>query len=509
MSGPAGETAGGETAGGETAGGETAGGETAGGARRLSDARLAGLPAAVGRPVVDRSRVAVGVVHLGVGNFHRAHQAVVFDDLIAAGDLRWGVCGVSLRRSAMREALQPQDGLYTLLVRDGAGTRARVVGALRELRVAPGSPESVIARLATDDTRLVTLTITEKGYDETGPASAVGLLAAGLDARRRAGAGGLSVLSCDNLSHNGARLHERLVRAAHGIDPALAAWVGREVACPDSMVDRIVPATTDADRAEAAAILGVEDAWPVAAEPFVQWVVEARFAGEPPPLEAAGVQFVADVAPWEAMKLRLLNAAHSALAYLGAPAGLATVDAAIAQPVLRAFVERLWRQAAPTLPPAVRGEAPAYGERLLERFTNPALRHRLLQIAMDGSQKLPQRLVATLRDARRLGVPHDAPLWAIAAWMRFVAGADERGDALPLDDPLAARLRSVATAPGDAARTVHALLRVHEVFGTDLGGDPALVAEIARALDLLRRLGSIGALRAAGAAGALSSAPRP
>jgi fructuronate reductase len=474
---------------------------------RLSDRTLAGLPAGVASPAYDRGRSAVGVVHLGVGNFHRAHQAVVFDDLLAAGDPRWGVCGVSLRRPAMRDSLHPQDGLYTVLVRDGSGTRARVIGALRALQVAPEAPAAVIARLAAADTRLVTLTITEKGYDETGPASAVGLLAAGLAARRAAGGAGLSVLSCDNLSHNGARLHERLLRAAHAIDPALAAWVGREVACPGTMVDRIVPATVEADRAEAQALLGCTDAWPVAAEPFAQWVVEGRFAGEPPPLAAAGVQVVADVAPWEAMKLRLLNAAHSALAYLGAPAGLASVDAAIAQPVLRAFVAHLWREATPTLPAAVRREAPAYGASLLARFDNPALRHRLLQIAMDGSQKLPQRLVATLREARASGAPHDALLWAVAAWMRYLAGVDERGGALPLDDPLAARLRALATAPGDTAGTVRGLLGVAEVFGADLAGDPALVASLARALEALRVLGSIGALAAAGMPGALSSAP--
>jgi len=472
---------------------------------RLSDAALGTLPSGVGRPAYDRSRVSVGVVHLGVGNFHRAHQAVAFDGLLAAGDLRWGVCGVSLKRPAMRDALSPQDALYTLLVRDGGGTRPRVIGALRELLVAPEAPRAVVERLAAAGTRLVTLTITEKGYDEAGPDSAVALLVQGLAARRAAGAGGLSVLSCDNLSRNGARLHERLMRAAHALDPSLADWVRRELACPDTMVDRIVPATTDTDRGEASALLACEDAWPVAAEPFMQWVVETRFAGEVPPLASVGVQLVADVAPWEAMKLRLLNAAHSTLAYLGASAGLATVDAAIAAPPLRAFVERLWCQAGATLPEAVRPEVTGYGMRLLERFANPALRHRLLQIAMDGSNKLPQRLVATLRDARRAGVPHDAPLWAIAAWMRFTAGTDERGGTLPLEDPLAARLRPIAAATGDATQTVRAMLGIREVFGDDLYEDEALVAALATALQTLRVRGSLAAFAADGTPVALSS----
>ncbi len=470
---------------------------------RLSDATLASLPADVARPAYDRTRASVGVVHLGAGNFHRAHQAVAFDDLLAAGDPRWGVCGVSLVRPAMRDALAPQDGLYALLVRDGSGTRVRVVGALRELRVAPEAPAAVVARIAAPDTRLVTLTITEKGYDDDGPGGAVALLAAGLAARRAAGRGGLSLLSCDNLSRNGARLAARLREAATAADPALADWIDARVACPDTMVDRIVPATTDAERAEAAARLGVGDAWPVAAEPFTQWVVARRFAGEAPPLDAVGAQYVDDVAPWEAMKLRLLNAAHSSLAYLGAPAGIATVDAAIAEPRLRAFLGRLWAQAAATLPGAVRAEAPTYGARLLERFANPALRHRLLQIATDGSRKLPQRLVATLLEARRAGLPHDAPLLALAAWVRFCAGRDEAGGRLPLDDPLAARLR--AAAEGDAAGVARAMLAIGEVFG-DASADDALAGDLAAALRALRDRGSLGAIAADGATLALSSA---
>jgi fructuronate reductase len=464
---------------------------------RLSEATLAALPADVARPSYDRRAARIGVVHLGLGHFHRAHQAVVFDDLLAAGDPRWGVCGASLKRGAVRDALAPQDGLYTLLVREGTGTRLRVIGAVAELRVAPEAPAALLARIAAVETRLVTLTITEKGYDETGPASALGTLAAGLAARRAAGRGGLSVLSCDNLSRNGARLAARLRAEAAAIDPALADWIDSAVACPDTMVDRIVPATTDGDRAEAAARLGVDDAWPVSAEPYTQWVVERRFAGEPPPLEAAGVALVDDVASWEAMKLRLLNAGHSSLAYLGAAAGLATVDAAIAEPRLRAFVLRLWAQTTPTLPDAVRDRAPAYGTRLLERFENPALRHRLAQIAMDGSRKLPQRLLPTLVAARRAGLPHDAPLLALAAWIRHCAGRDDAGGALALHDPLAAQLREAATAHGDALVTVRAVLAVDAAFA-EAAADDGLVRAIAAALGALRGHGTLATLGALG-----------
>jgi fructuronate reductase len=463
---------------------------TAGAGRpaRLCDAALAGLPADVRRPGYPRAGVAIGVVHLGVGNFHRAHQAIAFDDLLVAGDLRWGVCGVSLRSAATREALGPQDGLYALLERDGGGTRVRVPGALRELLLAPAQRAAAIARLADPAVRAVTLTITEKGYDDLGPSGAIALLRDGLAARRAAGAGGLTLLSCDNLAGNGRRLRERLLQAA-AADATLAAWLEREAACPDTMVDRIVPATVDADRAEAAARLGCADAWPVACEPFSQWVVEARFAGETPPLERVGVRVVADVAPWEAMKLRMLNAAHTALAMLGAPAGIATVDAAIAEPRLAAFVDRLWTQVAATLPASVRAEAPAYAARLRERFANPALRHRLLQIAQDTSRKLPQRLVATVDDAAAAGRPYDAALLAIAGWMRFCAGADGRDGELPLDDPLAARLRPLARTPGDAHGAVHAMLALPEVF-------PAHWARDARRADALAA--ALGALRARG-----------
>lgn len=474
---------------------------------RLCDRALAaGLPAGVRTPGYAREAVGIGVVHLGVGNFHRAHQAVAFDDLLAHGDARWGICGVSLRRPLMHEALAPQDGLYTLLERDGAQTRVRVVGALQERIVAPRDPAALARRLAAATTRLVTLTITEKGYDETGPGSAVAVLRDGLAARRAAGAGGLTLMSCDNLSANGTRLHARLLAAAAD-DVALAHWIERQVACPDTMVDRIVPATTDDDRALAASRLGCVDAWPVPTEPFSQWVVQRRVAGEAPPLERAGVTWVEDVGPWEAMKLRLLNAAHSALAYVGAAAGFATVDAAVADPRLRAFVLRLWAQATPTLPSEVREAAPAYCERLLGRFANPALGHRLLQIATDGSRKLPQRWLATLREARRDGLAHDALLLALAGWMRFCAGRDDAGDTLPLDDPLSERLRAAAATPGDAIRAVHAMLAIDAVFDASARADAELARSIARVLGALRQTGARAAIGRHGECLALSSPP--
>jgi fructuronate reductase len=459
---------------------------------RLSIAALAGLPADVERPRYPLDRVRLGVVHLGVGNFHRAHQAVAFDRLLEAGDLRWGICGVGLRRDAMSAALGPQDGLYSVIERDASGQRVAVVGALRRLLGPADGLAAAVARIASPEVAIVTVTVTEKGYDDAGPGSAAGVLAAGLAARRAAGAGGLTAISCDNLQHNGRRLRERvLAEAAPGGD-ALLAWLEREVAFPDGMVDRIVPATTAQDRADAAARLGCEDAWPVPAEPFSQWVLEDRFAGPRPALDSAGVQFVADVAPWEAMKLRLLNAAHSALAWLGAPAGLATVDLAIAEPRLLAAVERLWSQAAPTLPDAVQAKAPDYTRALLERFRNPTIGHRLVQIAMDGSRKLPPRLLATLADCRRLGLPHDALLDVVAAWMHWVGGRDDDGAPHRVDDPLASRLaQAAAQDPVDAVR---ALLRIEAVFDDALALDPVLERALVQRLTGFREKGTLAAL---------------
>lgn len=472
---------------------------------RLHPDVLDRLPAGVKRPARRGGAVPPGVVHLGVGNFHRAHQAMAFEDLALAGDLRWGVCGVSLRRPAMRDALRAQDGLYTVLEREGRGTRARVVGSLRELLVASESSATVRDRLASPHTRLVTLTITEKGYDQTDAGSALALLVDGLAARQAAAAGGLTLMSCDNLSGNGRQLRERLIRAAcagsRGVAAgglSLARWIEHEVVCPDTMVDRIVPATTDADREEAERLLGLHDAWPVATEPFSQWVIEARCAGEAPPLDRVGARWVDDVAVWEAMKLRLLNAAHSSLAYLGVPLGLATVDEAVADPSLRTFLERLWQQVEPTLPGQVRGEVGPYTRSLLTRFANPALRHSLLQISADGSRKLPQRLLSSLRQARRAGLPHGALLLGVAAWMHFLIGEPDpcarAASRWSVDDPLAGQLLPLAREGTGLRARVGALLGVQAVFGDDLHQDAGLRDALTQSLERLQTQGARAAI---------------
>ncbi|MBH1999986.1 MAG: mannitol dehydrogenase family protein, partial [Sphingomonadaceae bacterium] len=319
----------------------------------------AALPADVIRPRYDRAAVTCGVVHLGIGAFHRAHQAVVFDDALNAGDLRWGIIAASLRSPQVREQMAPQDGLYTMLVRDGAADQARIIGAVHDVIVAPDDPQALLAALASPDTHIVTLTITEKGYKldpATGalieedpqlaadlgslesPQTAPGYLVAALALRRAAGLSPFTAISCDNLPHNGTRLREAVLALARRHDATLADWIAAEGAFPETMVDRIVPATTPDDIIALADRLGVEDRAMVKTEPFLQWVIEDKFCG-PRPDFGAGVQVTAAVAPWEEAKLRLLNGAHSGIAYLGGLAAIEHVHDVLALPEARAFVE--------------------------------------------------------------------------------------------------------------------------------------------------------------------------
>ncbi len=479
---------------------------------RLSLSTLADLPTAVARPPYDIGAADVGVVHLGVGAFHRAHQAAYLDEILSRGHAGWAICGASLRSPDTSDALDPQDGLYTLAERSGAGDRLRVIGSLRRLLVAPRDPDALLAAMCDPRVRIVALTVTEKGYchdpasgtlDEAHPdiradlanphrpVSAPGYLVEALARRRAAGIAPFTVLTCDNLPANGKTVARVTTRLAALRDTDLGRFVAGEVAFPSTMVDRIVPATTDDDRALVAAGLGMEDAWPVMAEPFSQWVVEDRFPLGRPPLEEVGVELVSDVEPFEHMKLRLLNGAHSTLAYLGYLAGHATIADTMAVPAFARLVARLQDEEVTStlhLPAGV--DVAAYKRALRERFGNPALRHRTWQIAMDGSQKLPQRLVATARDRLEAGAPLPLLALGVAGWMRYVTGRDERGNAIDVRDPLAARLKALADEAGpDAARLAPALLSVREVFA-DVGADPRFAGPVR---DALARLMAHGA----------------
>ena len=462
-------------------------------ALRLSLSTLDRLPASVWRPGYDLASVRVGVVHLGIGAFHRAHQAVYLDDRLAA-EPSWAVCGASLRSAGTAGALNPQDGLYTVAVRSGEGERLRVVGSVRRLLVAPSDPAALLEGMTNPAVRIVSLTVTEKGYchdpatgelndghpdiradlaDPARPRSAPGFLVEALRRRRQAGIPPFTVLSCDNLPANGEICARVVARLAALRDPDLGRFVAGEVPCPSTMVDRIVPATTDADRDAVSETLGLADAWPVLAEPFTQWVIADRFPAGRPRLEEAGAELVADVAPFELMKLRLLNGSHSTLAYLGVLSGYGTVADAIADPDFARLIRELMdEEVTPTLSLPPGADLPAYKAALLARFANPALRHRTEQIAIDGSQKLPQRLLGTARDRLRAGAPITRLALAVAGWMRFITGRGEDGRPIAVQDPLARRLQSLADEAGPVAeRLVPALLGVRDIFGDDLPRD--------------------------------------
>ncbi len=477
--------------------------------------RLSAAKAAKDLPY-HRESVTPGIVHLGVGAFHRAHMAAYIDDILAI-DPSWGIIGASLRRPDTSMALRPQDFLYTLIVRDGAGTRTRTIGALLDVIDAGSDRDALIAALIDPRIRVVSLTVTEKGYchdpatgeidpehpdirhdlaTPAGPISVPGIITRALELRRASGTMPFTVLSCDNLPANGETTARIVVGFAALLDPGLAEYIAREVAFPSTMVDRIVPATTDADRDAVLAETGLSDAWPVVTEPFTQWVVEDHFPTGRPPLEVAGAQFAKDVRPFELMKLRMLNGSHSILAYLGYLAGYDYVSDVVADPSFRHLIhDFMTDEVIATLPTDI-GDLAAYRDSLLDRFSNPALKHRTWQIAMDGSQKLPQRLLGTIRHRLALGFGIDRAALGIAAWMRYVSGIDEQDKVIDVRDPLASRLRTISdAAEGNAARTVANLLTVREVFGDDLRESRAFSDAVCRHYEALKAKGAAAVVK--------------
>jgi fructuronate reductase len=436
---------------------------------RLSRLSAMQLPDSVERPRYLRGPPDHTIVHFGIGAFHRAHQAVYTDDANARGEAIWGIAGVSLRSPAVAAQLNPQDGLYTSAFRSASGTRRRLVASVREVLVAPAAEQQILAALAAANTRIASFTISEKGYcrdaagnldpNLAGDLSIYRFLAEGLALRRQSGLPGLTLLSCDNLSRNGEQLHTLLTQYLEQHAPALTRWFHDECTCPATMVDRIVPASTEADLHEQAAALCQRDEGAVFTEEFTQWVIEDRFAGPRPQWEAGGAQFTRNVQAFETAKLRMLNGAHSALAYLGLARGHQFVHEAIADPFLQSLVLRLMREeAATSFTPAAEQDIHGYADILLQRFANPMLRHQLRQISMDGSQKIPQRWLDTLAFHQRAGHSCPAILSALAAWITFI-----RGDRWQVDDPEATRLAALWQ-NGDAAEVVDALFGPHGMF---------------------------------------------
>ncbi len=482
--------------------------------RRLSEATLDQVRPGVTLPGYDRRRLAVGIVHLGLGAFVRGHMACYTDDVLADEPGAWGIAGVSLKRPEQRDRLAPQDGLYTTLQRDGDAMRPRIIGCLRRTIVAPEQPAALLAAMDDAACRIVSLTVTEKGYchdpatgrldpdhpdirhdvqNPRSPRSAVGLIVAALRTRHAAGTPPFTVLCCDNLPHNG-RLLAGLVRdfAALLGDGGLASWIEAGVAFPSTMVDRIVPALTADDLADAAASVGLYDAAPVSHEPFRQWVIEDRFgeAGRPA-WERAGAQLVSDVVPYEHMKLRLLNGAHSALAYLGYLAGHETIPDVTADPAFRGYAQALWGEIIPVVPAPPGVDLNGYAAELLARFSNTAVRHRTWQIAMDGSQKLPQRLLFTVRERLAAGLPFGCLALAVAGWIRYVGGIDEGGRPIDVRDPLADRLREALDQAGpEPRRRVAEIIGIEAIFGGDLPHSPMFLDTVTDAYAALARHGA-------------------
>ncbi len=460
-----------------------------------------------------------GVVHFGLGAFFRAHGALYLDVAMAASGGDWGVIGVSLKRPVQRDKLAPQGFAYTAVEMAPEGLKPRTIGIVRDVLVAPEDPAAVIAVMADPAIKLVTLTVTEKGYCHTpatgrldrghpgivhdlanpdAPETAPGFIVAALAKRKAAGTGPLTVMSCDNLPENGHTLRAVIIEFAQNVDPDLAAWIAAEVAFPSTMVDRIVPATTDADIARVAELTGFHDASPVMHEPFGQWVIERSFAGPMPDLAAAGAQLVEDVRPYELMKLRCLNGAHSSLAYLGYLAGHETIGDTVAAPAFRDFVETLWsREIIGSFAPPPGADVSAYCAALLQRFSNPAIRHRTWQIAMDGSQKLPQRLLGTVADNLAKDRPITCLVTAIAAWMRYVSAIDLAGNAIDVRDPMAARLADVQTGIGPASDRCAALLAIETIFSPALAANAQFGAAITAALEEIETAGINAALTSA------------
>ncbi|NEK59275.1 mannitol dehydrogenase family protein [Geodermatophilus sabuli] len=472
----------------------------------LSDRTLTDLPSGVSAPTYDRAALQPGIVHIGVGGFHRAHQAVYLDELARQGSTEWGVVGVGLHSREIGEVLAGQDGLWTVVERAADDDRATVVGVLTRYLHAPEDPEAVLTALADERTRVVTLTITSTGYrvdahtgefdaddphvardleDPGTPETVFGYLVEALHRRREAGRAPFTVLSCDNMQSNGTAARTAVVSFARLRDDDLAEWIDQHVTFPSSMVDRITPNTTPEERDAIATATGVDDRWPVITEPFRQWVVEDSFCNGRPPLEEVGVQFVADVSPYETVKTRLLNAGHSAIAYLGYLAGHRTTADVMGDPVFRTFLARLMaEEIAPSLPEVPGVDLAQYQATLLDRLANPRMADQLARLSRRGSSKIPNYLLPSVQAAIDDDRPHHLLCLAVAGWLRYLRGSDYAGEEVPIQGPRPDLVPIAQEAGGDATP----LLSERSVFDS-IGREPRFADCVQRALSALDRQG--------------------
>ncbi|MEG3879805.1 mannitol dehydrogenase family protein [Microcoleus sp. herbarium7] len=479
---------------------------------KLNQASLSRLPGNVRVPKYDRTQITNGIVHIGVGGFHRSHQALYLDEYFHQNPgSDWGICGVGLLDYdydlRMRDALQSQDCLYTLVERSQEGDRARIIGSITRYLFAPDNRQAVIEALADPKCRIVTLTITESGYyyiEGSGefdvnhptiqhdlqhpdrPIGTYGYLTAALEKRRKNGLAPFTVLSCDNIQGNGDTVRKMLATFAQMRDRELAAWIDQNVAFPNCMVDRITPLTTPEDIKMVAERFGIDDAFPCVAEPFIQWVIEDNFCADRPNWETVGVQMTDDVHPYEMMKIRLLNASHMLIGYLGSLAGYTYVYEVMADPLFVQAVANLMDEVTPTLQPVPGIDLDDYKKTLIERFSNPKIRDRLPRLCLSGSAKIPKFVLGSLRDKLQLGGAIDYLSLTIAAWCRYLNGCDDQNRQFPIDDPLA----DILTQKARSGKTdPQPLLSILEIFG-DLGESPRFVETVADKLSSLHEFGA-------------------
>jgi mannitol 2-dehydrogenase len=484
---------------------------------RLSNAMLSQLESGIRRPSYDRKKLRPHTVHMGVGGFHRAHQAVYLDNLLERGTLtNWGECGMGVlpHDAAMRDALREQDYLYTVLERSADAQAARIIGSIMDFSLAPEDPEAAIERLAHEDTHLVSLTITEGGYfvhEGTGefshddpsiqhdvrkpnaPITSLGFLTAALKRRRDRGLAPFTVMSCDNLQGNGHVIRKVLLGLAELQDPALHRWIADNVAFPNSMVDRITPATTASDREQLQKNFGIHDAWPVVTEPFLQWVIEDTFCNARPPWEEVGAEIVTDVLPYELMKIRLLNASHMAMAYLGALAGHTFAHEVMQDPIFDTFIKAFMEEVTPVVPLIPGTSIPNYKSTLIERFANPTINDRVARLCSEGSAKMPKWVLPSVVELAEKHSSTKLLSLVIAAWIKYLQSpTDERGNPIEVVDARADELKRAAKPIGDDPRP---FIAMKSLFGPAYFAEPAFVNDVEAALKSLSTIGTRETIR--------------
>lgn len=482
----------------------------------LNAVTLPQLASRLAVPSYDRSKLRAGIVHFGVGGFHRAHQAMYLDRLMNAGKaLDWAICGVGVMPSdaAMKKVMEDQDCLYTLVVKNPDGTReARVIGSIIEYLLAPEDPEAVIEKMASEHTRIVSLTITEGGYNfhhVTGefdastpavaadlapgatPSTTFGLVTEAVARRRQRGLPPLTIMSCDNIQGNGDMARRMFTAFARLKDPELGEWMDANVSFPNSMVDRITPVTTDEDRASIAKEFGVEDAWPVVCEDFEQWALEDHFTQGRPPFDEAGVQLVEDVEPYELMKLRLLNASHQGQCYFGYLAGYRYAHEVCQDPTFARFLlDYMDREATPTLRPVPGIDLDAYKHKLIARFSNEYVRDTLARLCAESSDRIPKWLVPVIRENLKNDGEIHRSAAIVASWARYAEGVDEQGEPIAVVDRLKDSLMAAAARNREDKL---AFIAQREVFG-DLVDNERFVEAYTKALDALHQRGARAAV---------------